>query len=95
VIFITSFVLGFRTKEPLISPLAPQDLVDLAKSIHFLLTTEFVNYPEAVFSWLDESPPLTVYVFGSNGELYALTREKDEAWVPGHFKNIPYEDFPN
>ena len=86
-----------RTRVPTLSSSAADEDLELARAIRFLLEAEFVNYAEAVFSWLDEDFVKTVYVFGSNGELYALTRDAstDFKWKKGAYENIPYSQFPN
>lgn len=97
--FLKTFKFEFRSsRKPVVSPSAGQDEIDLAKSIQFVLDAEYIDWAEAVFAWLDEKSSLsTFYIFGSNGELYELTRDEANGsqWIPGNYENIPYEDFPN
>ncbi|CAG7815302.1 unnamed protein product [Allacma fusca] len=91
-----SCILIDSTNNFRISPHASEDARSLADVIKATVETEFVNYVEAVFAWLDEPDVSQVYIFGSNSEVYEIFKDSftDFKWKKGSYRVVPYEDFP-
>lgn len=68
----------------------------LVRAIQYLKDVEYIGRIQSVFSWLDEPAPISVFVYGSNGELFELSRRNHsrEPWQIGQYRRVPYEDFP-
>jgi hypothetical protein len=81
------------SRDVFLSPNASREAISLAASIKFMMEKEFIVYVQAVFSWLDEPFISSVFVYGSDGELYKVFREKHE-WIPGKYEVLPYAQFP-
>lgn len=81
---------------PLLSVNSTSEANSLAHAISYLLEKEFIRYVESVFSWLDEPFITSVYVYGSNGELYRIFRDNfpGSVWKRGNYEILPYSEFP-
>lgn len=81
-----------RSGKLLISPRATEDTRLLAKGLIALLDEELFLYIESVYTWLDESDPEKVYVFGSDQEVYEIVKDASAfKWAQGSFRVLPYD----
>ncbi|ODN01797.1 hypothetical protein Ocin01_04865 [Orchesella cincta] len=81
---------------PLLSANPSEEAVSLVNAIRYLMEREFVSQINSIFSWLDDSFVKSVYLYGTNGELYELYRDatSHNLWPMGKYRLIPYEEFP-
>ncbi|OXA58671.1 hypothetical protein Fcan01_08183 [Folsomia candida] len=84
------------SREATLSSNATSEAVSLAGCIKFMLDKEFVTHVEAVFRWLDEPFITSIYVYGSDGELYRIFRNNlpGTLWTPGNYEVLQYSQFP-